>query len=168
MERMREVATRRNTVEGRREETVTLKLFIVCGLMMVFGGIAEYVLRDLRVFWPTFAVGLVISIGAFVLRRAAIRALGQFWSLHVEMRERHEFVRTGPFKRVRHPAYLSMILEHVGMMLVLGAYYTFAVVMAVFIPTLRARLRREEVALVRQLGPAYEEYRRATPALLPF
>lgn len=40
-----------------------------------------------------------MAVASFALRRAAIRALGRFWSLHVEMREGHEFVTTGPFAR---------------------------------------------------------------------
>lgn len=166
--RMRELATKRRLVPGEREETLTLKLFVLCGALMVIGGIAEYFLRGLRFWWPAFSAGVAISIGAFAIRRTAIRALGRFWSLHVEMRAGHEFVRSGPFARVRHPAYLSMILEHVGIALLLGSWITFAIVMLIFAPTLRARLRREEVALVRQFGPAYEEYRSCTPAILPF
>lgn len=165
--RMRELSRKRQLVRGEREETVTLKLFVLCGALMVAGGIAEYFLRDLRLWWPTFAAGLAVSIGAFAIRRAAIRALGRFWSLHVEMREGHEFVRSGPFARVRHPAYLSMILEHVGIALILGSWVAFSVTMLVFIPTLRARVRREELALVRQFGETYAAYQASTPAVLP-
>ena len=166
--RMHELGTKRPIVAGAREETVTLKLFVLCGALMVAGGTAEYFLRDLRLSWLAFGAGVAISIGAFAIRRRVIRELGRFWSLHVEMRDGHEFIRSGPFARVRHPAYLSMILEHVGIALVLGAWIAFAVTMLIFIPTLRARLRREEVALVRQFGAAYEEYRATTPAILPF
>lgn len=165
--RMRELATKRRLVPGEREETLTLKLFVLCGALMVAGGIAEYFLRDLRLWWPAFGVGLAVSISAFAIRRAVIRALGRFWSLHVEMRDGHEFIRSGPFARVRHPAYLSMILEHVGIALVLGSWITFVITMLIFLPTLRARVRREEVALVRQFGAAYEAYRATTPAILP-
>jgi protein-S-isoprenylcysteine O-methyltransferase Ste14 len=165
---MRELTTKRKVVPGEREETLTLKLFIFCGALMVFGGIAEHFVRGIHLSWPTYAAGLLISIGAFLVRRAAIRALGRFWSLHVEIRDGHEFVRSGPFARVRHPVYTSMILEHLGIALLLGSWVAFAVTMLIFAPTLRARLRREEAALVRQFGHSYEDYRTQTPALLPF
>jgi len=166
--RMIELATKRRTVPGERQESLTLKLFILCGVIMAAGGIGEYYLRDLQFWWPTFFGGLAISIAAFAIRWSAIRALGRFWSLHVEMREGHEFIRSGPFERVRHPAYLSMILEHVGIAVLLGSWIAFSITMLVFVPTLRARLMREEAALIRKFGPAYEEYRAATPAILPF
>ena len=134
---------------------------------MAAGGIAEHHLRGLQFWWPTFSAGIAISLAAFAIRWSAIRALGRFWSLHVEMRDGHEFVRSGPFARVRHPAYLSMILEHVGIAVLLGSWIAFSITMLVFLPTLLARLRREETALIAKFGPAYEEYRACTPAILP-
>jgi protein-S-isoprenylcysteine O-methyltransferase Ste14 len=109
----------------------------------------------------------VLSIGSFVIRRSAIRALGRFWSVHVEMRETHEFVQSGPFNYARHPVYFSMILELTGLALVLNAWFTFAAVMLIFIPTLIVRVRIEETALLEQFGNDYREYMRTTPAIFP-
>ncbi len=78
---------------------------------MTFGSIAEYVLRGGGFSWIAFVAGLICAVASFKLRWAAIAALGKFWSLHVEMRENHEFVQSGPFRWVRHPVYFSMILE---------------------------------------------------------
>ena len=166
-ERMREVFTKRQTVPGKTRETATFNLFMLCGVLIVVGGIAEFRLRGLVLWWPTFAVGGVMAVASFALRRAAIRALGRFWSLHVEMREGHEFVTTGPFARARHPVYFSMILELLGIGLIVNAWGSLAVVFAIFVPTLLLRLRLEEAALVEQFGERYREYMRRTPAILP-
>src|SRR4030095_14339258 len=104
-ERMREVFAKRQTVAGQTQEKLTFNLFMLCGLLIVGGGIAEYLLRVQSLWWPTFVPGVVISAGWFAVRRAAIRALGRFWSVHVEMREGHEFVTAGPFAYARHPVY---------------------------------------------------------------
>jgi protein-S-isoprenylcysteine O-methyltransferase Ste14 len=166
-ERMREVFAKRQTVPGKTPEKLTFNLFMICGLAIVAGGIAEYLLRGLMLQWATFVPGVLISIASFSVRRSAIRALGRFWSLHVEMREGHEFVRTGPFARARHPVYFSMILELLGISLILNSWITFGAVLAVFIPTLIARVRIEERALVAQFGDAYREYMKTTPAIVP-
>jgi protein-S-isoprenylcysteine O-methyltransferase Ste14 len=166
-ERMREVFAKRQTVPGKTPEKLTFNLFMFCGVAIVAGGIAEYLLRDSALWWPTFIPGLVLSLASFVVRRSAIRALGRFWSVHVEMREGHEFVRTGPFAYARHPVYFSMILELLGIGLMLNAWVALGAVLLVFIPTLVARVRIEERALVDQFGDAYREYMRATPALVP-
>ena len=146
---------------------MTFTIFMLCGLLMVIGGIAEFQLRGLTLWWPTFTVGIALAFVSFALRRAAIRALGRFWSLHVEMREGHEFVTTGPFACMRHPVYFSMILELLCVGLILTAWFTLALVFAIFIPTLIARIRIEERALLEKFGDAYREYMQTTPAILP-
>jgi protein-S-isoprenylcysteine O-methyltransferase Ste14 len=166
-ERMREVFTKREILPGRKMATWTFKVFMVCGQLIVVGGIAEYYLRHGTPWWPAFFVGLLFSISSFIIRRSAIRALGRFWSLHVEMRDGHEFVQTGPFVYARHPTYFSMILELLGTGLMLGAWWTLAVVFLVFTPTMIARVRIEERALIQQFGDMYRAYIRTTPAILP-
>jgi protein-S-isoprenylcysteine O-methyltransferase Ste14 len=166
-ERMREVATKRQVVAGKRKETLTFNLFMLCGLLIVAGGISEYFLRHQVLWWTTFIPGLILSLGSFALRRAAIRALGRFWSLHVEMREGHEFVRTGPFAFARHPVYLSMVFELLGIGLMLNAWITLIGVFLLFIPTVIARIRMEEEALVEQFGEAYRAYMQEVPAVIP-
>ncbi len=168
LERMREVATKRETVPGKRREVLTFTLFMVCGALIFLGGIAEWLLRRPPTNWWLFAIGAALAVASFVIRRKSIAALGRFWSLHVEMREGHEFVRTGPFSRVRHPVYFSMILELIGPALILQAWMALAVVAAIFIPTLWWRLRIEEEALIEKFGAAYLEYSATTPMLLPW
>lgn len=166
-ERMREVFAKRQTVPGKTQEKLTFNLFMLCGLAIVVGGIVEYLLRGLSLWWPTFVPGLVLSIASFAVRRAAIRALGRFWSVHVEMREGHEFVRSGPFAYARHPVYFSMVLELLGTAMLLNAWFSLGAVLVVFVPTMMLRVRIEEQALVAQFGGAYREYMKATPAIIP-
>jgi protein-S-isoprenylcysteine O-methyltransferase Ste14 len=165
--RMSEVFTKREVVAGKKREGVTFRLFMLCGILIVAGGIAEFLLRRSVLWWPTFAIGVACSLASFAIRRAAIRALGKFWSLHVEMREGHEFVTSGPFAYARHPVYFSMILELLGIGLIVNAWITLAVVFAIFAPTMMARVRIEERALLGQFGDAYAKYMQTTPAIVP-
>lgn len=166
--RMVELSAKRDTVPGRKTQSVTFQLFMLCGILIVVGGIAEFVLRQSVLWWPTFVAGVLLSIVAFWIRRAAIQALGKFWSVHVEMREGHEFVTSGPFAYARHPVYFSVILELLGGGLVVNAWITLAVVFAIYIPTLLARLKIEEHALEEKFDDAYRRYRECTPAIFPF
>ena len=166
--RMAELRTKRDTIPGPVHETRTLKWFVAVGTLMLAGGMAEHFLR--RPEWNpgTFAAGWVCGLGSFALRRSAIAALGKFWSLHVEIRETHEFVRSGPFRWMRHPTYFSMMLELLALALILQAGWTAVVVAGLFVPALRARVRLEEAALVEKFGDAYREYQRSTPAVIPW
>jgi protein-S-isoprenylcysteine O-methyltransferase Ste14 len=166
--RMVELKTKRNTIRGPVKENLTLRLFMLAGTLMLVGAIAEFLLRRSSLFWPTFIGGWVCAMLSFAIRRRAIAALGRFWSLHVEIRDSHEFVRSGPFRWVRHPTYFSMILELMSIGLILNSYISFLVAAAIFIPTLLMRLKLEETALVEKFGATYQTYRCETPAIFPY
>jgi len=163
-----ELRTKRDTVPGRVRENMTLRLFVLCGVLMLGSSVAEFFLRGERLYGPNFLVGWLCAAGSFVIRRRAIAALGRFWSLHVEIRENHQIVRTGPFRWVRHPTYFSMILELLSVGLILNALYSLLIIPVVFLPVLAWRVRIEEAALVEKFGDAYRDYQRTTPALIPY
>jgi protein-S-isoprenylcysteine O-methyltransferase Ste14 len=166
--RLAEINTKRNTIAGKVKENLTLRLFVLIGTFTLLASVVEYFLRGMMFSWLWLVTGLVCSAFSFWLRKQAINALGKFWSLHVEIRENHEFVQSGPFRYVRHPAYFSMILELVGFALILNAFFTLLIVPFVFIPALLLRLRIEEPALIEKFGDAYREYQRRTPMLIPY
>ena len=166
--RMVELKAKRDTIRGPVKENLTLRLFMLAGTFMLVGAITEFLLRHSALWWPTYVAGIACALASFAIRRRAIAALGKFWSLHVEIRESHEFVRSGPFRWVRHPTYFSMILELASIGLILNAYLSFIVAAAIFIPTLMLRLKLEETALVEKFGATYQTYQRETPAILPY
>ncbi len=168
LSRMIELGTRRDTMAGPVLERLTLPLFVLAGSVMVAGSIVELFVRHLRLNGWTFVCGWMCAVASVVLRRKAIAALGRFWSLHVEIREGHQFVRTGPFRWMRHPTYFSMILELLAIGLVTNALYTAVVVAVLFVPTLAFRINLEETALVARFGEMYKQYQRTTPALFPY
>lgn len=165
--RVIELATRRQLVAGSIRENLTLRLFIGLGTVMLLGSVSEYVFLHKAAVWPLLGAGAVVALFSFWLRRRAIAALGRFWSLHVEIRGNHELVREGPFRWVRHPAYLSMILEILSIGLILQSWGTMLLVYALFLPTLFLRIRIEEAALVEKFGQSYLDFQRETPALFP-
>ena len=166
--RLLELRTRRNIVAGVITENTTLRLFILTGVIMLFSTLTELCLLRPRFSWPAFVAGWLLALASFVVRRRAIAALGRFWSLHVEMRENHEFVRSGPFRWLRHPTYFSMLLELLSGPVLAGVRYSLWVIPCLFCPVLWWRIRLEERGLIDKFGAAYREYQRTTPALIPY
>ena len=119
--RMVELRAKRDTLPGRVQETRTLRWFVLTGTLMLAGALGEFWWRRPEWNSTTFALGWACGLASFGLRRSAIAALGKFWSLHVEIRETHEFVRGGPFRWMRHPTYCSMILELLAAAFILQA-----------------------------------------------
>ncbi len=167
--RIAEVKTKRDTVAGPVRENLTLRLFVLIGTIMTFGSIAEYVfLRRGDFSWIALAAGVACAVFSFKIRWAAIAALGRFWSLHVEIRDNHEFVQSGPFRFLRHPVYFSMVLELAAFGLICSAWFMLLIVPFAFIPALILRLRLEEPALVEKFGDTYRDYQRRVPMLIPY
>ena len=166
--RIRELRAKRGAVPGKVLETATLRAFVAAGTILLGGSVLEFVLRGCKVNAMIFGAGLLCAIVSFWLRRNAIQALGRFWSLHVEIREQHEFVENGPFRWVRHPTYLSMILELLAGALMLNAFFTLAAVLVLFVPILLVRVHIEEAALIQKFGQLYRSYQQRTPAIFPY
>ncbi|MEP6668516.1 MAG: isoprenylcysteine carboxylmethyltransferase family protein [Chthoniobacter sp.] len=167
--RIAEVNRKRATVAGKVQENLTLRLFLLIGTVMTVGSVAEFVIINRFTYsYAALAAGILCAIVSFKLRWAAIAALGKFWSLHVEIRENHEFVQSGPFRFLRHPTYFSMILELASFGLICSAWWMLLIIPIVFLPALVLRLRLEEPALVEKFGDTYREYQRRVPMLIPY
>ena len=170
--RIVEIKRKREIIHGKVRESLTFRLFVIVGAIMAFGSIAEYVMfggiSGPEFSWVALVAGLICSIISFKLRWAAIAALGKFWSLHVEIRENHQLIQSGPFRFVRHPTYLSMDLEVASFPLICSAWFMLILIPIAYIPALILRLRLEEPAMVEKFGDAYREYQRRVPMLIPY
>src|SRR5438105_2678240 len=80
--RLIELNTKRDTIAGKIRENLTLRLFMMVGTVMLLGSMAEYWWRG-HFYWWMWIIGVVCAVNSFIIRRAAIAALGKFWSLHV-------------------------------------------------------------------------------------
>jgi len=94
--------------------------------------------------WPLW-MGLWLA--AQGLRWAALRALGERWSIRVLVLPGAPLVRHGPYRWLRHPNYLAVAAELLAAPLMFGAWRTALVVSAANLLALRVRIRCEEEAL---------------------
>jgi protein-S-isoprenylcysteine O-methyltransferase Ste14 len=92
--------------------------------------------------------------------------LGANWSAIVSIREEHELIRSGPYRRIRHPIYTGMLLAMAGTALVLGevrGLLAFVITLLAFY----AKARKEEVWLTREFGERFESHTKQTGMFLP-
>jgi protein-S-isoprenylcysteine O-methyltransferase Ste14 len=116
---------------------------------------------------PVRQAGLVLTVGGIAFALWALRTMGRHYDVEVEIHRGHELVRSGPFAIVRHPVYAGLALHFVGTCLATGNLVLIAGTLAGAIPAFCIRARAEERLLRREFGPAYEEYAREVPMLLP-
>jgi methyltransferase len=100
--------------------------------------------------WPMLAP----AAAAMALRYWAIAALGARWNTRVIVVPGAPAVDSGPYRFVRHPNYLAVIVEMVALPLVHTAWLTALAFSLLNAFVLRARIAREESALAR-----YSAYR---------
>jgi protein-S-isoprenylcysteine O-methyltransferase Ste14 len=132
--------------------------------VVMFSAPLEYAL------WPrdnlaVTVAGVALALVGATLRVWSIRALGRYFSGHIETQPGHRVVETGPYRLIRHPAYAGNVLLAIGMPLVLNAWLTLipaALVCALFV----YRIPLEEAALAENV-PGYRDYMARTSRLIP-
>lgn len=87
---------------------------------------------------------LAVGMG---LRYWAIRTLGAGWSARVVFIPGEPLVETGPYRLLRHPNYLGIVLEFIALPLAHSAWITAVVLSAANWLVLRRRIEVEEAAL---------------------
>ncbi len=98
-------------------------------IILLFGSI-EFTLLD-GVNNSYYFPGFFLIVTGILLRCYAIHSLGTLWSYDIKLYENHQFVRTGIYRYIKHPAYLGNIYL-VGIFLILNSFVT-AVISLFFI-----------------------------------
>jgi protein-S-isoprenylcysteine O-methyltransferase Ste14 len=116
-----------------------------------------------------------ISVSAFAIYifgmifwQWAIGSLNKYWSMDIEIREEHSLIKSGPYKYMRHPHYLFIFCELLGLPLVANAYYSFILMAAIYIPLITLRIIFEERALIEKFGEEYLKYKKEVWGVFPF
>jgi len=99
---------------------------------------------DLPAYWP-------LPLAAFLLvqplRYWAIFSLGDNWNTRILVVPGTKLVRRGPYRYLKHPNYLVVVMEILSFPLVFGAWITALVFSALNALLLYVRVREEDRAL---------------------
>ena len=114
------------------------------------------------------ALGLACLAGALAaqgLRYWAIASLGDRWNVRVIVVPGDPPVTRGPYRFLRHPNYLAVVLEMAFIPLIHGAYWTAILFSIGNAALLWVRIRAEEQALGEAYARAFEKHSRLIPGL---
>jgi protein-S-isoprenylcysteine O-methyltransferase Ste14 len=121
--------------------------------------------------WPgrmVFVVaGLLLHLLCVLLAVWARRHLGRFWSGEIAAKQGHELIRSGPYRKLRHPIYTAMVGMCLATALVSGELHAAAGVALMAAAYVR-KIRLEERNLEQLFGAVYADYRKQTWALVPW
>lgn len=112
-------------------------------------------------------IGLVVTFAGFSFMNWSIMVLGKQFSVDVTIQEDHKLVTQGPYKYIRHPRYLGIILFFTGISLLFLSWIGLLLILSLIL-VLIWRISDEEALMEAEFGNAWKEYRRKTSAFLPF
>ena len=152
---------------GRKYASWTKRIFGLVYFLIIVSSLAEYFIfkRDINIF--VTATGLVLLAIKMPIKFWAAKSLGKYWSHQVEISPEHKLIKTGPYKHIRHPVYLSAVLDTLGIPLLANAYYTIGPAIIMRFLAILIRMRIEEKALIEKFGEEYIKYKNETGAVIP-
>jgi protein-S-isoprenylcysteine O-methyltransferase Ste14 len=109
-------------------------------------------------------LGLVAAGLGLYLR--ALRALGPAWAVAVRAPRGGRLVDRGPYARVRHPAYLGLLLVVAGTLVAHPSLASGALALGLA-TGIAAKIQAEERVLRAALGEEWERYAIRVPPLVP-
>ena len=117
--------------------------------------------------WATLGLGVAVLAAGEGMRVWAVMTLGRFFRREVTIVSGQTVVESGPYRFVRHPAYLGDLLIAFGFGLAWGSWVGAAVALVIAFVGHLPRIRVEEQLLREALGEPYEEYASRHARLLP-
>jgi protein-S-isoprenylcysteine O-methyltransferase Ste14 len=117
--------------------------------------------------YAAVVVGAALYVASLWLFRRSHKDLGRQWSASLEIRESHQIVRAGVYRRIRHPMYASFWLWALAQAFLLPnavAALSGLVAIAILFFT---RIDFEERMLLEAFGDDYRAYMRETKRIIP-
>jgi methyltransferase len=103
--------------------------------------------RGLSTFWHIL---LLLFILTQFLRIWALTSLGRYWNTKIIILPNSLIVKKGPYKFIRHPNYIIVVIEILIIPLLFQAYWTALVFSVLNAWMLAIRIKVEERALIRE------------------
>jgi protein-S-isoprenylcysteine O-methyltransferase Ste14 len=110
-------------------------------------------------------LGFTLFLAGIAYRLWAIKTLGKYYSHIVREIAGHRIIETGPYRRIRHPAYAGMILANLGIIIFFLNSITLILFCLILIPAIVLRIVIEEKMLLK--NDKYADYAKNRPRLIP-
>lgn len=118
--------------------------------------------------WNAYtSISLLLIISGLLLRTWSIYTLGDFFTMHLSVQNKHKVINSGPYKYLRHPSYLGAFMIYIGIPFFLHAWFS-SIVAVIILPIIwLRRIYYEEKMLVEKLGEEYLSYCKSVKRIIP-
>lgn len=152
---------------GKREVFLLALAWVGFLLAVVWAAIPRPLPLDRAASWELVGTGTFAYVVGLVLLYLSHRDLGRNWSITLELREGHELVDQGVYRRLRHPMYTAFLLFGLGQALVLPNWIAGPSYLVAFVLLVVLRLPPEERMMRETFGAEWDAYVERTKRLVP-
>ena len=92
--------------------------------------------------------------------------LDEEWSITLKFQTDHKLVTSGPYRKIRHPMYIALIVYELSWVLV-SASLLFLVYYVITVLLMLVRIPKEEQMMLEKFGEEYRTFMKRTGRLLP-
>ena len=158
---------------SHREEGAPMYLAIRLSALVGMLGFLTWFFRPQWMAWSSLPLPNAVRWLGAPLGAATLAFL--YWTMHtlgtnitdtVVTREKHTLITGGPYRWVRHPFYLAVLMLAATMTLLTANWFVAAIGGWIF-TLLAVRSGKEEAFLLARFGAEYERYRRQTGRFVP-
>lgn len=157
---------RRSGQPGHKLDLVLIQVFSLAVVILSpfsdRSGIGNFNIGD-TIRW----IGLIVMLPGFALMQAGEKYLAKQFSIEVTLQKDHQLIRNGPYRFVRHPRYLGILIFFTGIAFIFRSLMGLGMVLALGL-VLVWRIFAEEQLMQQEFGQEWEEYRAQTWRLVPF
>ena len=144
--------------------------FIVC-ILISFYNVSKKAFNFIRMMkLPGFCIelGICLMLLGIVIRVSAVLTLRKAFTLNVQVTSKQRLITSGPYRKIRHPAYTGSILSLLGIALALRNLISVGIVLVCCLVCYQIRIAVEEVALEIRFKEEYILYKHNTYKLFPY
>ncbi|MFH0819747.1 MAG: isoprenylcysteine carboxylmethyltransferase family protein [bacterium] len=148
---------------------LTSVMYFFTGLVVIF----DFFYSNRVINYLITFLGLTIFILAGLLRYWSVKTLGDQWAIHAvgesKIMNKHTLIKHGPYKYSRHPIYLGIMLELIGIALTANAFYALIPIFFINIPLyIQRALFEERTSSKERFGEEYLLYKKEVPFMIPW
>ncbi len=118
--------------------------------------------------WLIGGIGIIVMITGIWIRYWSAKTLGEYYTRTLLIKERHLIIDLGPYRFIRHPGYLGIIIAFIGAALGMNNEFAIVIIPIILIIMYGYRIKTEENMMKRTFGQAYTEYMKRSRRIIPF
>jgi protein-S-isoprenylcysteine O-methyltransferase Ste14 len=173
IEKRMRIGQEAKSLERGPSDRGSTSLIGIAFLLSGFGLLAAPIFNYLQIGTLPFSVivgwlGISLGLLGLAVRVWAFKTLGQFYTRTLRHTENQHIVREGPYRFIRHPGYVGVLLIFLGAALAMTNWISIGITAVAMFTAYHYRIQTEEDMLMTALGKEYGDYRAQTRRLIPF